>query len=233
VSPTPAELAARVKATGRRLGFDAVAVGPAAPPEHGAAFEAWLDAGHAGTMDYLGRGRRKRRDPGLVLPGARSVVAAALNYYQDGAAGPAHVARYAWGRDYHDVLEPRLRALQADLEAAAPGTRGRAYVDTGPLLERELAAGAGLGWVGKNTMLIHPALGSFFFIGVVRRAGPRSPDRRPVRDLHPLPGGVPHRRVRGRVRPGRAALHRLPDDRAPRPDPGDAPRSAGRARVRL
>jgi epoxyqueuosine reductase len=106
---------------------------------------------------------------------------AALNYYQDAASGPAHVARYAWGRDYHDVLEPRLRALQADLEAAAPGTRGRAYVDTGPLLERELAAGAGLGWVGKNTMLIRPALGSFFFIGLVLTTAELAPDP-PVAD---------------------------------------------------
>jgi len=163
-----AELSARVKATGRRLGFDLVAIGPADPPEHGPAFEAWLDAGYAGTMDYLERGRAKRLDPRRVLPGARSVVAVALNYYQGAqAAGPAHVSRYAWGRDYHGVMEPRLRALLDNLTAAAPGASGRLYVDTGPVLEREVAARAGLGWVGKNTMLLHPALGSFFFIGVV------------------------------------------------------------------
>jgi len=96
------------------------------------------------------------------------VVAVALNYHQGAdARGPEHVARYAWGRDYHEVMEPRLRALSADLEAAAPGTRGRVYVDTGPLLERDLAARAGLGWTGKNTMLLHPGLGSYFFIGIV------------------------------------------------------------------
>jgi len=163
---TPQALSARAKATGRRLGFDLVAVGPADPPEHGAAFEAWLDAGYAGTMGYLERGRAKRLDPRRVLAGARSVVACALNYHQ-GDGGPDHVARYARGADYHAVMEPRLRALLADLEAAAPGVTGRVYVDTGPVLERELAGRAGLGWVGKNTMLLHPGLGSYFFIGVV------------------------------------------------------------------
>jgi epoxyqueuosine reductase len=165
---TPRALAERVKATGRRLGFDLLAIGPADPPEHGGAFEAWLDAGCAGEMTYLERGRAKRLDPRRVLPGVRAVIACALNYHQGAeAAGPAHVARYAWGDDYHDVMAPRLLALLEDLAAAAPGAAGRAYVDTGPVLERELAARAGLGWVGKNTMLLHPALGSWFFIGVV------------------------------------------------------------------
>jgi epoxyqueuosine reductase len=165
---TPVELAQRVKATGRRLGFDLVAIGSADPPEHAGEFAAWLDAGYAGTMGYLERGRAGRLAPRQVLAGARSVVTVALNYYQgSGTAGPAHVSRYAWGADYHSVMEPRLRALLADLVAAAPGSQGRAYVDTGPVLERDLAARAGLGWIGKNTMLLHPALGSYFFIGVV------------------------------------------------------------------
>jgi epoxyqueuosine reductase len=165
---TPAALAARIKETGRRLGFDLVAVGPADPPDHVAAFEGWLDAGHAGSMAYLERGREKRLDPGRVLPGARSVVACALGYFQGSETqGPSGVARYAWGEDYHAVIEPRLRTLADTLAELAPGTMSRAYVDTGPLLERDLAARAGLGWIGKNTMLLHPDLGSFFFIGTV------------------------------------------------------------------
>ena len=165
---TAAALAARVKEAGYRLGFDLVAVGPADPPDHAAAFQGWLDAGHAGTMAYLERGRDKRADPRLVLPGARSLVACALGYFQGPAEeGPAGVARYAWGEDYHAVMEPRLRALADTLVELAPGTAARTYVDTGPLLERDLAARAGLGWIGKNTMLLHPELGSFFFIGVV------------------------------------------------------------------
>lgn len=160
-----------VKARALELGFDLVAIGPAEPPEHASAFEAWLAAGYAGTMEYMARGRAKRLDLQQVLPGARSVIAVALNYYQGEppeAQGWAPVARYAWGRDYHDVMTPRLEKLLAFLqEAAGPETRGKIYVDTGPVLERDLAARAGLGWIGKNTNLLHPALGSFFFIGVL------------------------------------------------------------------
>jgi epoxyqueuosine reductase len=164
----PSELAARVKTAGRRLGFDRVAIGPATPPDHGAELEAWLDAGHAGTMAYLERNRAKRLDPARVLPGARSVVVCALNYFQGvDAGGPPHVARYAWGDDYHEVMEPRLADLLGTIQALVPGAEGRAYVDTGPVLERDLAARAGLGWIGKNTMLLHPDLGSYFFIGII------------------------------------------------------------------
>ena len=152
-----------------------MAVGPAGPPDHGDAFAAWLDVGHAGTMAYLHRQRERRLDPDRVLPGVQSVVACALNYHQ-GSGGPAHVARYAWGDDYHDVMAPRLAALAADLVAAAPDTATRHYVDTGPVLERDLAARAGLGWIGKNTMLLHPVLGSFFFIGVVLTTAELAPD---------------------------------------------------------
>ena len=174
---TPEALAARIKEEGRRLGFDLVAVGPADPPDHAAAFEDWLDAAYAGGMAYLARGRDKRLDPDRVLAGARSVVACALNYFQGPAAdGPAGVARYAWGEDYHAVLEPRLRALADTLGRLAPGSTARTYVDTGPLLERDLAARAGLGWIGKNTMLLHPDLGSFFFIGTVLTTAELEPD---------------------------------------------------------
>ncbi len=120
-------------------------------------------------MAYLERRAAERLDPGRVLPGARSVVAVALNYYQ----GPGAAARRGrrsratrGARDYHDVMRPRLERLARHLDEAA-GARSRAYVDTGPVLERDLAARAGLGWIGKNTMLLHPALGSWFFIGVV------------------------------------------------------------------
>jgi epoxyqueuosine reductase len=174
---TPETLAVRIKDEGRRLGFDLVAVGPADPPAHGPAFEDWLDAGHAGGMAYLDRGRDKRLDPGRVLAGARSVIACALGYRQGpDAAGVPGVARYAWGEDYHAVMEPRLRALADTVSRLAPGSVARAYVDTGPLLERDLAARAGLGWTGKNTMLLHPELGSFFFIGTVLTTAELAPD---------------------------------------------------------
>jgi epoxyqueuosine reductase len=165
---TSSTAVARIRDSGRDLGFDLVAIGPAGPTEHGAALGTWLDAGHAGSMEYLERGREKRLDPTRVLPGAKSVVACALGYFQGfQAEGPPGVARYAWGEDYHAVMEPRLRELAATVDALVPGSTSRAYVDTGPLLERDLAARAGLGWIGKNTMLLHPDLGSFFFIGTV------------------------------------------------------------------
>lgn len=164
-----AALSAALKVEAATLGFDAVALGPADPPDHGAAFERWLAAGYGSGMAYLERRRQERLDPQRVLPGARSVVAVALNYFQgdvEGGASWEPVARYAWGLDYHDVMLPRLTSLARFLAEAA-GARSRAYVDTGPVLERDLAARAGLGWIGKNSMLLSPTLGSWFFIGIL------------------------------------------------------------------
>jgi hypothetical protein len=143
------------------------------------------------------------------------------------------VARYAWGEDYHAVIESRLRTLADTIVALAPGTVARAYVDTGPLLERDLAARAGLGWVGKNTMLLHPDLGSFFFIGVVDHGGARARYTLTgsLRQLHALSGRVSHGGLRRSLRAGRSALHRVPDDRAPGTDPGRA--QAGHRQVDL
>jgi len=172
-----------VKARALALGFDRVAIGRAAPPDHGDAFERWLDAGHAGTMDYLARTRAERLDPARLLPECRSVIAVALNYRPPDDPAWAGVARYARGRDYHTVMRPRLRRLVAFLDTAGgPAVRSRAAVDTSAVLEKDLAAAAGLGWIGKNTNLLHPTLGSYFFIGIVLttadlHADARVPDR--------------------------------------------------------
>jgi epoxyqueuosine reductase len=170
-------LAAAVRERARALGFDRAAIGPA-EPRHGAAFERWLAAGYAGTMGYLARTRAERLDPTRFLPGARSVIAVAMLYDTRAPAGDwAPVARYARGRDYHDVMRPRLESLARFVdEAAGPGTRSRAAVDTSAVLERDLAAGAGLGWIGKNTNLLSPELGSYFFIGVVLTTAALEPD---------------------------------------------------------
>jgi epoxyqueuosine reductase len=162
-------LAGVVKARALELGFDRVAVGPAGPPETGAAFERWLDAGYAGTMHYLAKGRAARLDPERLLPGWRSVVAVALNYARDDDGDDWRpVARYARGLDYHEIIRPRLHALKDCLrEAGGPGVRSRASVDTSAVLERDLAARAGLGWIGKNTNLIVPGLGSHVLLGLV------------------------------------------------------------------
>jgi epoxyqueuosine reductase len=175
-----------VKARALELGFDRVAIGPAAPPEHGAELEAWLDAGYAGTMDYLERGRADRLDPARLLPGCRSVVAVAMSYNPGAPSEAADwrpVSRYARGGDYHDVIRPRLLELGALIRTAAGGSvTSRAAVDSSAVLERDLAARAGLGWVGKNTNLLTPSLGSYFFIGIVLTTAAlpfdeREPDR--------------------------------------------------------
>ena len=158
-----------VKARALEVGFDRVAVGPAGPAEHAARFDAWLDAGYAGGMDYLARTRVERGDPERLLPGCRSVVALALAYgpREDDPSWRA-VSRYARGRDYHDLMRPRLAAVVDYLrEAGGPATASRAAVDTSAVLERDLAARAGLGWIGKNTNLIAVGGGSYFFIGMV------------------------------------------------------------------
>jgi epoxyqueuosine reductase len=165
-----ASLARRAKAVALALGFDAVGVTEAAPPEPARRrFRDWLARGLAGEMDYLERSAPKRLDPSLALPGARSALCVGL-VYATGAAesAPRAVARYAGGDDYHGVVIERLRSLGAALEAlAGRAVRWRPYVDTGPVLERALAARAGLGWLGKNTCLIHPELGSHLVLGVL------------------------------------------------------------------
>src|SRR5262245_18177803 len=172
-------LSAAVKAKAEQLGFARAAIGPAEPPEHGAAFLAWLDAGHAATMGYLARGRDDRLDPRRLLPGARSAIAVALSHGDGRGDDPswAPVPRYARGRDYHDVMRPRLQQLAAFIrEATGPQTATRVAVDTSAVLARDLAARAGLGWIGKNTNLLAPGLGSYFLIGIVLTTAALPPD---------------------------------------------------------
>ncbi|HEU4748589.1 MAG TPA: tRNA epoxyqueuosine(34) reductase QueG [Gemmatimonadaceae bacterium] len=153
-----------IKAQAYGLGFDLVGIARLGAVETAAAFDRWLGNGYAGEMDYLARGAEKRRDSRLPVPGAVSALVVGLNYGGREPDGP--VARYARGDDYHDVMTARLDELLAWLESeVGHPVRGKSYVDTGPLLERDLARRAGLGWFGKNTNLVNPELGSFFFIG--------------------------------------------------------------------
>ena len=156
----------RLKAQALGLGFDLAGITTLGPVETHARFESWLAAGQHGTMDYLARGAALRADTTLPEPGMRSAIVVALDYGGRAPDGP--VARYARGADYHRVIWDRLDALLewVRTERSDP-VRGRAYVDTGPILERDLARRAGLGWFGKNTMLIHPEKGSFFFLGAL------------------------------------------------------------------
>jgi epoxyqueuosine reductase len=153
-----------IKAQAYGLGFDLVGIAALGPVETANAFDDWVASGYAGEMDYLVRGAEKRADTGRPVPGARSAIVVGLDYGGREPSGP--VARYARGDDYHDVMVDRLRELHRYIESVAGGTiPGKAYVDTGPILERDLARRAGLGWFGKNTMLLNPRIGSFFFLG--------------------------------------------------------------------
>jgi epoxyqueuosine reductase len=155
-----------VKAQAYGLGFDLVGVATLGRVETAGAFDEWVAQGYAGEMDYLPRGSAKRRDTRSPVPGATSAVVVGMNYGGTQPAGP--VARYARGDDYHDVMLAKLRELHAWIGArVGREVRGKAYVDTGPILERDLGRRAGLGWFGKNTNLVNPRLGSFFFLGAL------------------------------------------------------------------
>ena len=156
----------RIKAQAYGLGFDLVGITRTGPAATASQFDQWLAGGYAGTMGYLERGTEKRRDTRLPVAGAVSAIVVAMDYGGREPCGP--IARYARGDDYHDVMVSRLRDLHATIESwVGSPLRGKAYVDTGPVLERDLARQAGLGWFGKNTMLINPRAGSFFFLGVL------------------------------------------------------------------
>jgi epoxyqueuosine reductase len=156
----------RIRAQGFGLGFDLVGITTLGEMDTALHFDRWLDRGFAGDMHYLPKWRDKRHDSRLPYEGVRSAIVVALNYGGKEPRGP--VARYARGDDYHDVMDAKLRSLLQWVSAdVGREVHGRAYVDTGPLLERDLARRAGLGWFGKNTMLINPKLGSFFFLGAL------------------------------------------------------------------
>jgi len=163
------ELAAALKAEARRLGFDPVGIaavpGGERLPLRTAALERWLAAGHQADMAWMADPRR--RDVSQLLEGVRSLVAVGLNYHvpAERAPGSLKVARYGWGRDYHRVIDGRLRALGRWLEGQVPGVRWRACVDSAPLLDKAWAEEAGLGWIGKHGNLIHPDHGSWLLLG--------------------------------------------------------------------
>ena len=157
-----------------RVGFSRLGIAPAGPPPRRELVRQWLDQGFAGVLrEWFERQEPLRADPENLLPGVRSVIMLATDHATsaDGTAnvggageGSGRVARYAWGADYHDLLRSRVNMLGAWLEARVPGCRTRGVVDSAPLAERDFAWLAGLGWFGKNTMLIDPRAGSFFFL---------------------------------------------------------------------
>src|SRR5438094_1985227 len=187
------ELKAQLVSFARQIGFDSCRIAVCNPPAHATEFRKWLRQDAHGEMNYMKRGEEKRCDPQKVLPGAKSIVVLALNYFQgdvpagdirlrraateDGKRG--RIARYAWGDDYHDVTREKLDKVDNFLRRF--GGEQKCYVDTGPILERDHAAKAGIGWHGKNTMLIDERFGTWFFLADILMTLELPPDR-PVPD---------------------------------------------------
>lgn len=170
-SLSPAARAQLVKQRALALGFARAGITDLAPVLHRPALVRWLERGMAGTMRYMHRQARRRLEPATILPGATRAVVVTRNYYSEGpppTPGTGRVARYARGRDYHVALEPPLAELARYITSLGPkATLAKPYCDAGPVPERELAQRAGLGWIGKNTMLIDPERGSYCFLAVI------------------------------------------------------------------
>ena len=166
-----AQLKAQLLSYARQIGFDSCRIAACDTPAHATEFREWLRDGAHGEMNYMQRGEEKRCDPQKVLSGAKSIVVLALNYFQGEfirrpeTAATGRIARYAWGDDYHAVIEAKLDKVDHFLREF--GGQQKCYVDTGPILERDHAAQAGIGWHGKNTMLIDERLGTWFFLAEI------------------------------------------------------------------
>jgi epoxyqueuosine reductase len=181
-------LACEIKERACALGFDLAGIAAAEPSGYRDYFRAWLAEGQAGEMAYLQNRFDQRTDPATYMPGARSVICVALNYHvslrptdPDEADLKGRIARYALGDDYHEVIKSRLHELADWVRRTVPGCQTRAAVDTAPIMEKELAARAGIGWLGKNTCIIHPRIGSWIVLGEIVTDLPLPPDA-PVAD---------------------------------------------------
>jgi len=166
------ELSQRIKEQAYSLGFDACGIVRAEPlKDEKARLLGWLTGNYHGEMDYMARNIEKRTDPTLLVPGSKSIVVVLLNYYpekyypKNKKPEIPKISRYAMGRDYHKVIRTKLKRLLAWINEALTPVNGRAFVDSAPVLERAWAQRAGLGWIGKNSMLIIRERGSYFFIG--------------------------------------------------------------------
>jgi epoxyqueuosine reductase len=167
-----AALSSHIKDEARRLGFELVGISAVRPPPHEQSFAQWLRHGFGGELDYMKRTELLRRDPRALVPWAVSVVSVGMNYYTPfvragiSAKASGWISRYAWGEDYHDLMKQKLETLLGRIkDNCGASIEGRVCVDSAPVLERDFAGVAGIGWIGKNTHLISPERGSWFFLG--------------------------------------------------------------------
>ncbi|WP_148863481.1 tRNA epoxyqueuosine(34) reductase QueG [Marinobacter fonticola] len=173
-------LARQIPVWAQELGFQDVGITEADTGDHGDRLKEWLDAGRNGEMAYMADHGAKRYRPDELLPGTRRVISVRMDYLPSPDspaltlkdAEKAYISRYTLGRDYHKLIRKRLAQLAKRIDNALEGYNHRAFVDSAPVLERALAQRAGLGWFGKNTMLIHPKAGSFFFLGEILTSAP-------------------------------------------------------------
>ncbi|HTF92845.1 MAG TPA: tRNA epoxyqueuosine(34) reductase QueG, partial [Verrucomicrobiae bacterium] len=186
-SPT-ADLSEKIKEAAQQLGFALVGISPVMSPPHEESFARWLRQELAGELEYMRRTESLRRDPRRLVPWAKSVISVGMNYYTAFPRPPMSsqpngwISRYAWGEDYHNVMKRRLESLLERIRIIhGTPVEGRPFVDGGPVLERDFAGVAGLGWIGKNTQLISPKIGSWFFLGELFVDLPLTYDR-PLRD---------------------------------------------------
>ncbi|MBM4263680.1 MAG: tRNA epoxyqueuosine(34) reductase QueG [Deltaproteobacteria bacterium] len=181
-------LSQEIKERAQQLGFELAGISAARPPLHEQSFAQWLREGFAGELGYMTRTEQLRREPKELAPWAASIVSVGMNYYTSGlrpelsSEPEGWISRYAWGDDYHDVMKAKLDALLEEIRGLHGGpVQGRSFVDSAPVLERDFAGIAGLGWIGKNTQLISPKKGSWFFLGELFLDLPLAYDR-PIRD---------------------------------------------------
>jgi epoxyqueuosine reductase len=178
-------LSEQIKNFAASIGFSACGIGSSGPlPDATRALEKYLQENRNGTMQYLEKNRKKRDDPKQIMPEARSIISVTLNYYPEEVIpenGRFVIAKYAYGKDYHDVMKEKLHILADFLKTELGARNNRVFVDSGPVFEKARAGRAGLGWMGKNTILIHPIHGSFFFIGEILSDLEAEPDQ-PIPD---------------------------------------------------
>ena len=163
-------LTSRIKEKADQLGFLRLGVARAETFPRLNYLEQWLHEGNHGEMVWMERTKGKRQDPDQVLPGVRSILVVGLNYYIPNPPAlkeSAQVSRYAWGIDYHLIMEEKLRSLTRFIQSLLPGAKAKYYADTGPVMEKAWGERAGIGWIGKNTNLIAPGHGSYFFLGEI------------------------------------------------------------------
>lgn len=178
----------KIKTEAQLLGFELVGISPVTLPPHEESFAQWLRQGFAGELGYMKRTEALRRDPQALVPWAVSVISVGMNYFtpfprpETSQESRGWISRYAWGDDYHAVIKHKLETLLERIrEFHGDAIEGRVFVDAGPVLERDFAGIAGLGWIGKNTHLISPKKGSWFFLGELFVDLPLAYDR-PMRD---------------------------------------------------